>query len=525
MTTGNSRVRRLFLPFLCVLLWALCIENGATATAAPRFAAPGAQGAAASTCPRTAPCSVFAAAAQTPDSALRPGDEVIMEFGRYTAADFNRRNLQLAPDIQIRGEEGARRPLIVASSLQIEATAGDVVSNLELISEANVGLLINGATVEGVVTRDVASNSIACIALAARLVNSACIDSGASSAAIQATARNGLQASSMLRNVTAIATGTPSAGLEAQTTIFAGEASVDGKAVIAEGQGPDVLATAEMASAAHVTLDYSDFDTSAAPTAGATVTGPGTGHNITANPLLADDDIHELAGSPTIGTGLVDALSGPADIDGEARVQGASADVGADEFRPLPTSATVSCTPDRLLLGGPGSQCMVDVANEDGGTLGGDVTFTRDGSQLVGRCTLGARQATTATCTGNLSPKDLGVGVHSIAVQYLGDATHAPSVAAATIQVDRGTPRGSAPNTVLKKHPKAKTTRHRAVFSFVSNAPGSTFECRIDKARFKSCRSPLKRKVKRGRHTLSVRARNRAGVADPTPAVFRWRVL
>ena len=61
-------------------------------------------------------------------------------------------------------------------------------------------------------------------------------------------------------------------------------------------------------------------------------------------------------------------------------------------------------------------------------------------------------------------------------------------------------------------------------FSFASSPAGARFECKLDKAPFKPCRSPFKRKVKPGRHVFAVRAVDTAGKADPTPARFRWQV-
>jgi predicted outer membrane repeat protein len=66
---------------------------------------------------------------------------------------------------------------------------------------------------------------------------------------------------------------------------------------------------------------------------GVTITS-GT-HNLDSDPLLAfPDDVHLLPGSPCIDAGVLAALGVPplaADIDGEARIQGAAVDIGADE--------------------------------------------------------------------------------------------------------------------------------------------------------------------------------------------------
>ena len=65
---------------------------------------------------------------------------------------------------------------------------------------------------------------------------------------------------------------------------------------------------------------------------------------------------------------------------------------------------------------------------------------------------------------------------------------------------------------------------HAAGLLQVHLAPGgSVFKCRMDSAKFRTCKSPQSYLVKAGRHTFSVEA-IRGGVTDPTPATFRFRV-
>ncbi|HEX7244188.1 MAG TPA: hypothetical protein VF245_01315 [Solirubrobacterales bacterium] len=79
--------------------------------------------------------------------------------------------------------------------------------------------------------------------------------------------------------------------------------------------------------------------------------------------------------------------------------------------------------------------------------------------------------------------------------------------------------------TTIKKGPKAKTHSTTAKFKFVSNLSGSTFECKLDKGKFKPCKSPKTyKKLKPGKHAFKVRAK-KGGVTDPTPAVRKFKVL
>ncbi len=82
------------------------------------------------------------------------------------------------------------------------------------------------------------------------------------------------------------------------------------------------------------------------------------------------------------------------------------------------------------------------------------------------------------------------------------------------------------PQTKLVKAPKAKSHKRTAKFKFTSSEAGSTFECKLDGKPFKSCRSPKKyKKLKPGKHVFKVRAVDKAGNKDRTPATRKFRVL
>jgi hypothetical protein len=80
-----------------------------------------------------------------------------------------------------------------------------------------------------------------------------------------------------------------------------------------------------------------------------------------------------------------------------------------------------------------------------------------------------------------------------------------------------------APETTITKRPPKRTASRVAKFSFRSDQPAARFECKLDRRPFKACRSPYRGRVKPGRHSFQVRAGDANG-ADPTPAIFRWRV-
>jgi PKD repeat protein len=81
------------------------------------------------------------------------------------------------------------------------------------------------------------------------------------------------------------------------------------------------------------------------------------------------------------------------------------------------------------------------------------------------------------------------------------------------------------PATSKDDGPAKKTTKRKATFSF-SSEDGASFECALDEADFAACTSPAKVKhLKPGKHSFAVRAIDAAGNPDPTPEVWKFKVL
>jgi subtilisin family serine protease len=82
-----------------------------------------------------------------------------------------------------------------------------------------------------------------------------------------------------------------------------------------------------------------------------------------------------------------------------------------------------------------------------------------------------------------------------------------------------------APNTTITAHPPNRTGSDKATFKFTSNEAGSTFQCRHMNGPWQGCSSPkVYKNLNNGMHKFSVRAVDRNGNVDPTPAVDSWRV-
>ncbi|MCB0876215.1 MAG: hypothetical protein KDB46_08475 [Solirubrobacterales bacterium] len=156
-------------------------------------------------------------------------------------------------------------------------------------------------------------------------------------------------------------------------------------------------------------------------------------------------------------------------------------------------------------------------------------TFTAENGSTV-RCRVDS--APFAPCSGNGShtPTPLGDGAHSFQVQATDDVGNV-STRTRDFTVDTTLPPDTtAPDTTIGKGPKAKIkTKKKQVLVKVTfrSEPGSAFECRVDKGKFKRCGSPFRAKVKsrggKGRkHTISVRAIDPSGnVGEPAKVGFR----
>lgn len=85
-------------------------------------------------------------------------------------------------------------------------------------------------------------------------------------------------------------------------------------------------------------------------------------------------------------------------------------------------------------------------------------------------------------------------------------------------------PDTNRPRTKIRRHPRKRTTSHVAAFTF-SAGERARFECKLDRRKFKRCAAHTRFRVRLGRHLLRVRAIDRAGNVDKTPARFAWTVV
>jgi hypothetical protein len=87
----------------------------------------------------------------------------------------------------------------------------------------------------------------------------------------------------------------------------------------------------------------------------------------------------------------------------------------------------------------------------------------------------------------------------------------------------------TAPRTRVTMGPGVKTHKRIATFRFkdiTSDPPGTTFVCKVDKAKWKHCSSPFRAKhLKPGRHVVKIRATDLAGNVERHPVRRRFLVV
>jgi ELWxxDGT repeat protein len=149
-------------------------------------------------------------------------------------------------------------------------------------------------------------------------------------------------------------------------------------------------------------------------------------------------------------------------------------------------------------------------------------TFSSPEASAVFECRLDG--SAWASCSSPKSYTGLSDGAHAFnvrAIDLVGNIDASPAERSFTVDT-------RAPQTKIAKHPKkivrTKTAKTKAVFTFTSSERSSRFSCKLDKMKWKSCTQRTTYKVRRGKHTLLVRATDRARNTDRTPAKWVWTV-
>ena len=81
-----------------------------------------------------------------------------------------------------------------------------------------------------------------------------------------------------------------------------------------------------------------------------------------------------------------------------------------------------------------------------------------------------------------------------------------------------------APETTVTKAPKAKSKNRTVTVAFASSAPRSTFLVSVDGKPAVELLSPLRQKLKPGKHTITIAAVSPLGIVDLSPASVSFQI-
>ncbi len=184
-----------------------------------------------------------------------------------------------------------------------------------------------------------------------------------------------------------------------------------------------------------------------------------------------------------------------------------------------PVAASDQSPPDTWIVEGPTDP-----------TTNTSATFRFSGIDNATAVTIQCRLDSTdagdfAACTSPATFSGLSLGTHTFdvrAVDFLGNVDGTPASYTWTIDP---LPPGVPPETTINSSPNATTSSTSATFTFSSNEPGVTFECKLDSGAFTACTSPQSYSgLAVGSHQFEVRAIDSEALPDPTPAIFAWTI-
>src|SRR5204863_483175 len=130
-----------------------------------------------------------------------------------------------------------------------------------------------------------------------------------------------------------------------------------------------------------------------------------------------------------------------------------------------------------------------------------------------------------AACTSPAAYSGLADGSHTFKVRGIDAVGNTdPTPASFTWVVDT-----TPPDTSITSNPSNPSKSSSASFDFSGSDPGGSgvdhFECKLDGAAFATCSSGINYSgLADGSHTFQVRAVDKAGNTDPSPASFTWLV-
>jgi hypothetical protein len=183
-----------------------------------------------------------------------------------------------------------------------------------------------------------------------------------------------------------------------------------------------------------------------------------------------------------------------------------------------PPDAPPQITPD----GPPGAPPETTITDQPG-TITNEspasfsFTSSKEGSTFL--CSLDGGAFTA--CTSPKTFSGLADGPHTFAVKAVDvSGQQDPTPATASFTLDT-----APPDTTITGGPQGPVDVSEAVFTFTCTTPPCTFQCQVDSGAFSDCDSGDTFDVTTlGSHTFRVKATDKAGNVDPTPAERTWSV-
>jgi hypothetical protein len=167
---------------------------------------------------------------------------------------------------------------------------------------------------------------------------------------------------------------------------------------------------------------------------------------------------------------------------------------------------------------GPLETMITDAPGEFSPSSHATFQFTSNVATAKFECSIDGEVATA--CTSPFS-RNLSDGSHTFAVRASdGNGEEDSTPAEHVWSIDT-----VAPTTTLTMMPPAADNSTMVTFEFTSNEMNVIFECSIDNGGFTACRSgDTFGPIGDGAHAFAVRARDRAGNTDASPAIHAWQV-
>lgn len=191
--------------------------------------------------------------------------------------------------------------------------------------------------------------------------------------------------------------------------------------------------------------------------------------------------------------------------------QGQAADARPPDAPPTPMAdAPPGAAPDTMITDQPSA-----FTNQS--PVSFSFTSTKAGSTFICRIDGG----TFSACTSPQTYSGLADGPHTFEVKAVDmSGQQDPTAATASFTLDR-----APPDTTITGGPSGDVAVSEAVFTFTCTEAPCTFQCQVDTTAFSDCKSGDTFDVTTlGPHTFRVKATDKAGNADPTPASQTWNV-